>query len=104
MKSSPSIWHYVVSVKSTVKTSSIFVAFLENTNFKAPVASFRFMKSLPFTAILKKFEILRPFSRPLRKLKKSCFALENWTEHKKSVCDNHQCFAFQIQILTTKIL
>ena len=28
MKSSPSIWHYVVSVKS-----SIFVAFLENTNF-----------------------------------------------------------------------
>ena len=33
MKSSPSIWHYVVSVKSAVKISSIFVAFLENTNF-----------------------------------------------------------------------
>ena len=33
MKSSLSIWHYVVSVKSTVKISSIFVAFLENTNF-----------------------------------------------------------------------
>ena len=33
MKSSPSIWHYVVSVKSTVKISSIFVAFLENKNF-----------------------------------------------------------------------
>ena len=33
MKSSPLIWHYVVSVKSTVKISSIFVAFLENTNF-----------------------------------------------------------------------
>ena len=32
-KSSPSIWHYVVSVKSTVKISSIFVAFLENMNF-----------------------------------------------------------------------
>ena len=32
-KSSPSIWHYVVSVKSTVKISSFFVAFLENTNF-----------------------------------------------------------------------
>jgi hypothetical protein len=31
MKSSPSIWHYVVSVKSTVKISSFFVA---NTNFK----------------------------------------------------------------------
>ena len=33
-KSSPSIWQYVVRVKSTVKISSIFVAFLENTNFK----------------------------------------------------------------------
>ena len=33
-KSSPSIWHYVVSVKSTVKISSIFVTFLENMNFK----------------------------------------------------------------------
>ena len=33
MKSSPAIWHYVLSVKSTVKISSIFVAFLENTNF-----------------------------------------------------------------------
>ena len=32
-KSSQSIWHYVVSVKSTVKISSIFVAFLENMNF-----------------------------------------------------------------------
>ena len=34
MKSSPSIWNYAVSIKSTVKISSIFVAFLENTNFK----------------------------------------------------------------------
>ena len=33
MKSSPSIWNYVVSVKSSLKTSSIFMAFLENTNF-----------------------------------------------------------------------
>ena len=33
MKSSPSIRHYVVSVKFTVKISSIFVAFLENTSF-----------------------------------------------------------------------
>ena len=33
MKSLPSIWYYVVSVKSTVKISSIFVAFLENMNF-----------------------------------------------------------------------
>ena len=33
MKSSPSIWRYVVSVKLTVKILSIFVAFLENMNF-----------------------------------------------------------------------
>ena len=29
------IWRYVGSVKSTVKISSIFVAFLENTNFNS---------------------------------------------------------------------
>ena len=29
----PAIWHYVVSVKLTVKILSIFVVFLENTNF-----------------------------------------------------------------------
>ena len=34
MKSSPSIWHLLHNVKSTVKISSIFVAFLENMNFK----------------------------------------------------------------------
>ena len=34
MKSSLLIWHIVHIVKSTVKISSIFVAFLENTNFK----------------------------------------------------------------------
>ena len=34
MKSSPSVWHYVVNVKSTVKISAICVAFLENMNFK----------------------------------------------------------------------
>ena len=33
MESSPSIWRYIVNVKSTVRISSIFVAFLENTNF-----------------------------------------------------------------------
>ena len=33
MKSLRSIWHYVVDVKSTVKISSIVVAFLENMNF-----------------------------------------------------------------------
>ena len=32
MKSSPSIWHHIVSVKWTVNISSIFVAFLENMN------------------------------------------------------------------------
>ena len=34
MKSSPSIWHLLHNVKSTVKISSNFVAFLENINFK----------------------------------------------------------------------
>ena len=33
-KSSPSIWHLLHNVKSTEKISSIFVAFLENTNLK----------------------------------------------------------------------
>ena len=33
MKSSQSIWHYVLDLKSTVKILSIFVAFLENMNF-----------------------------------------------------------------------
>ena len=33
MKSSTSIWHLLQSVKSTVKISSIFVAFLKNMNF-----------------------------------------------------------------------
>ena len=39
MKSSPSIWCYVVNVKSTVKILAIFVAFLENINFKADFLS-----------------------------------------------------------------
>ena len=34
MKSSVSIWHLLHSVKSTVKISSIFVAFLENMNYE----------------------------------------------------------------------
>ena len=33
MKSSPLLWRYVVTVKSTGKISSIFVTFLENMNF-----------------------------------------------------------------------
>ena len=40
MKSSPSIWNYVVSVNLTVKISSIFVAFLENTDFNSPAVQF----------------------------------------------------------------
>ena len=36
-KSSPSIWQNVISVKSEVKISLIFVAFLENTNFNVLV-------------------------------------------------------------------
>ena len=33
MKSSLSIWRYILSVKYTMKFSSIFVAFLENMTF-----------------------------------------------------------------------
>ena len=33
MKSSRLIWRYVLNVKSTVKISLIFAAFLENMNF-----------------------------------------------------------------------
>ena len=36
IKSSPSIWHLLHSVKSTVKILSIFVAFSENINFTFP--------------------------------------------------------------------
>ena len=39
MKSSPSIWCYVVNVKLMVKISPIFVAFLENTNFNVLLKS-----------------------------------------------------------------
>ena len=34
-KSSLSIWHFLRSVKSTLKISSVFVAFLENMNFNS---------------------------------------------------------------------
>ena len=44
MKSSPSIWcYYVVSVKSTVKILSIFVAFLKNMNFKKQICTKEFL-------------------------------------------------------------
>ena len=41
-KSSPSIWHLLYTVKSSVKISSIFVAFLENTNFTSLDPKFSF--------------------------------------------------------------
>ena len=37
MKSSLSIWRYVVNIKSTVKILSIIVAFLENMNKKIQI-------------------------------------------------------------------
>ena len=43
MKSSMSIWHYVANVNSTVKISSIFVAFLENMNFNVNERRFQFI-------------------------------------------------------------
>ena len=50
-------------------TSSMLVI---NHLVKVNPPKFCFMKSLHSTAITKKNEFLRPFSRPLRKLKKSC--------------------------------
>ena len=50
MKSLPSIWDYFVSVKSKVKISSIFLAFLENMNFKEII-----------------FGKLKPYPKPLSK-------------------------------------
>ena len=40
MKSSPSIWRYVVNVKSTVNILSSFVAFLQNMNFNEMLSFF----------------------------------------------------------------
>ena len=46
MKSSPLIWLYVVNVKSTVKILSIFVAFLENVNFKTNYSTRKYSNQL----------------------------------------------------------
>ena len=40
MKSSPANWQYIVSVKSSVKNLSNFLAFLENTNFNSQSQQF----------------------------------------------------------------
>ena len=45
MKSSPAIWHLLYNVKSMVKISSIFVAFLENMDFMK-VARHNFLATL----------------------------------------------------------
>ena len=45
MKSSPSIWRSLHSVKLTVKILSIFVAFSENVNFKNRRMKIRIVKS-----------------------------------------------------------
>ena len=46
-KSSLSIWHYVVNIKSIVKILSIFLAFLENTNFTKSKLKRKIIESLP---------------------------------------------------------
>ena len=46
LKSSPSIWQYVVTVKSTVKISSIFAAFLRNMNFNDAQGLFLLIKGV----------------------------------------------------------
>ena len=44
MKSLPLIWHQIIfkNIKSTVKISSILVAFLENMNFKNKITAVTF--------------------------------------------------------------
>ena len=84
-------WRYIwqkTGQKQSYK-SYLWLTFIS----KQSLVKFHFMESLNSTATSKKFEFLCPFSRPLRNLKKSCFAL-----------NNQRCFAFQIQILTTKVL
>ena len=58
MKFSPSIWRYVVNVKSTVKISSIFVAFLENMNFKSEKPPGTSKKSILLPKIVLTFHCL----------------------------------------------
>ena len=52
MKSSPSIWHLLHNIKSTVKISSIFVDFLENMNFITPVIIFIKLSVVPAVCIV----------------------------------------------------
>ena len=67
-KSSPSIWHNVVSVKLTVKISSIFVAFLENTNFKINISTqIHWLQNCKFET----FWLYNLFLRSLARLKNS---------------------------------
>ena len=54
MKSSPSLWQLLNNVKSTVKISSILVAFLENMNFTNKIfCSIVLLKLSQFGKILK---------------------------------------------------
>ena len=92
-KSSLSIWHYVVSVKSTVKISLIFVAFLENTNFTncAKLLSVKFfcvtvnfiIEKLKFCKITQLFLVSVPLVRgkyeEMRENKKHIFRAWNPT-------------------------
>ena len=56
------------------------------------------------SGIVKKCEFLRPFSKATEKTEKIMFCFGSalyWTENEKFVYNNQQCFAFQIQMLTT---
>ena len=47
-----SFWHYLVCVKSTLKISSIFVGFLENTNFTVLIIRAKMAKSIEYLATI----------------------------------------------------
>ena len=72
MKSSPSIWRYVVNVKSMVKISSIFVAFLENKNFKSLFGFLNNWKTLGMLLLF--YNIVKNFLKKLEFSSKKHFA------------------------------
>ena len=70
-KFSLSIWQYVVTVKSTVKISSIYVAFLENINFNLKPVSIEKKNLVKIINIFCDFLVLV-------KRKKSYFLFKTW--------------------------
>ena len=90
-KSSPSIWHLLHNIKSTVKISSIFVAFLENMNFKgARPVSLKYRKVT--SSILSRLVAHPRIFRPFKKGNFDAYAL--WPLEKMVYCSQLLCTIF----------